>query len=129
LYSRAIGAAEKSIYVESQFLTADSVARDLARRLQECAELTAIIVGPNVHASWLEEHSMNSGRLRFMNVLKDAGVLDRVRLLYPAQPDDPTDEGVRIHSKVMVVDDWFLRVESAILINRSMGMDTECDLA
>ena len=34
-----------------------------------------------------------------------------------------------IHSKVMVVDDRFLRVGSANINNRSMGADTECDLA
>ena len=33
-----------------------------------------------------------------------------------------------VHSKVMVVDDLFLRVGSANLNNRSMGADTECDL-
>ena len=36
---------------------------------------------------------------------------------------------VMVHSKVMIVDDRFLRVGSANLNNRSMGADTECDLA
>jgi hypothetical protein len=34
-----------------------------------------------------------------------------------------------VHSKVMVVDDVLLRVGSANLNNRSIGLDTECDLA
>ena len=34
-----------------------------------------------------------------------------------------------VHSKVMIVDDRILRVGSADLNNRSMGADTECDLA
>jgi phosphatidylserine/phosphatidylglycerophosphate/cardiolipin synthase-like enzyme len=34
-----------------------------------------------------------------------------------------------VHSKVMVVDDSLLRVGSANLNNRSIGLDTECDLA
>jgi len=34
-----------------------------------------------------------------------------------------------VHSKVMIVDDEFLRIGSANLNNRSMGADTECDLA
>lgn len=129
LYKRAIDAAERSIYIECQFLTAEPVAVELARRMRENGDLTAIIVGPNVHYSWLEEHSMNGGRLRFMNVLKQAGVLDRVRLLYPAVPDDPTEEGVMVHAKLMIADDRFLRVGSSNLNNRSMGVDTECDLA
>ena len=34
-----------------------------------------------------------------------------------------------VHSKVMIVDDALLRIGSANLNNRSMGTDTECDLA
>ena len=33
-----------------------------------------------------------------------------------------------VHSKAMVVDDTALRIGSANLCNRSMGMDTECDV-
>jgi phosphatidylserine/phosphatidylglycerophosphate/cardiolipin synthase-like enzyme len=39
------------------------------------------------------------------------------------------DVPITIHSKVMVVDDRLLRVGSANLNNRSLGLDTECDLA
>lgn len=34
-----------------------------------------------------------------------------------------------IHAKLMIVDDRFLRVASSNLSNRSMGLDSECDLA
>lgn len=36
---------------------------------------------------------------------------------------------VLVHSKVVIVDDRFLRVGSSNLNNRSEGLDTECDLA
>ena len=36
---------------------------------------------------------------------------------------------VLVHSKVLVVDDRFLRVGSSNFNNRSIGVDTECDLA
>jgi phosphatidylserine/phosphatidylglycerophosphate/cardiolipin synthase-like enzyme len=36
---------------------------------------------------------------------------------------------VLVHSKVILVDDAFLRVGSSNLNNRSIGLDTECDLA
>ena len=36
---------------------------------------------------------------------------------------------IYVHAKVMIVDDRLLRVGSANLNNRSMGFDTECDLA
>ena len=34
-----------------------------------------------------------------------------------------------MHSKIAVVDDQWLRVGSANFSNRSMGLDTECDVA
>ena len=35
---------------------------------------------------------------------------------------------MNVHAKVMIVDDRSARVGSANLSNRSMGLDTECDL-
>ena len=52
----------------------------------------------------------------------------RLRLVYPgrvARADVPTF----VHSKVMVVDDELVRIGSANFSRRSMGVDTECDLA
>jgi phosphatidylserine/phosphatidylglycerophosphate/cardiolipin synthase-like enzyme len=36
---------------------------------------------------------------------------------------------VKIHAKLVIADDHFLRVGSSNLNNRSMSVDTECDLA
>jgi uncharacterized membrane protein YdjX (TVP38/TMEM64 family) len=63
-----------------------------------------------------------------MEHLRQAGVDGQVRLVFPALPGDDTGEGVMVHAKIMTVDDRLLRVGSANLNNRSMGMDTECDL-
>ncbi len=129
LFRRAIAAAQDTIYIECQYLTSISVAGYLTDRLVENSKLEVLIVAPNVHQSWLEERSMNTGRRHFLARLMEAGVDNRVRLMYPAIPDDHTGEGVMVHAKFMIVDDCFLRVGSANINNRSMGMDTECDLA
>ena len=50
-------------------------------------------------------------------------------LLEPAVEQGGRATDTMIQSKVMVVDDRFLRVGSANMNNRSMGADTECDLA
>ena len=71
---------------------------------------------------------MRNGRIRFWRRIHAAGG-NRVRLLYPAVEQDGKTTDTMIHSKVMVVDDRFLRVGSANMNNRSMGADTECDLA
>lgn len=129
LFCDSIIRAERCIYIENQFLTADSIADSLIECLTEKKDLEVLIVAPNVHQSWLEERAMNIGRVRFMRKLSENGLDDRVRLVYPAIPDDPTGEGVMVHAKLMIVDDRLLRVGSANINNRSMRTDTECDLA
>ncbi|WP_395714481.1 phospholipase D-like domain-containing protein [Reyranella sp.] len=80
------------------------------------------------HDSFLERHTMRNGRIRFWRALRAAGG-GRVRLLYPHVEREGRATDTIVHSKVMVIDDRFLRFGSANLDNRSMGTDTECDLA
>jgi phospholipase D1/2 len=129
LFLDSIAAAERSIYIENQFLTCTRVAERLAQRMRERPELETLIVAPQTHASWLEAATMRNGRIRFVRLLQDAGVGDRVRLVYPEVADGEQTTDTMVHSKVMVIDDVFLRIGSANLNNRSMGIDTECDLA
>jgi uncharacterized membrane protein YdjX (TVP38/TMEM64 family) len=63
-----------------------------------------------------------------METLRAAGVGDRVRLLYPRSGKGGDAADVMLHSKLMIVDDRLLRIGSANLCNRSMGVDSECDL-
>jgi uncharacterized membrane protein YdjX (TVP38/TMEM64 family) len=128
LFFDSIDAAERRIYIENQFIMSAPIARRLARRLRRRRELEVVIVAPRRYDSWVESRSMRNARIRFMRTLRRAGG-DRVQLLYPAVADDKHSTDTMIHSKVMVVDDRLLRVGSANLNNRSMGADTECDLA
>ena len=127
LFLDCIAAAEKSIYIENQFLTALPIAERIAARLAECPKLEVLIVSPNGHASWLEAQSMQVGRAHFAAVLAKADK-NRVWLAYPRVSDGARTSSTMVHAKVMVVDDRVLRVGSANLNNRSMGTDTECDL-
>lgn len=129
LFHDMIAAAERSLYIENQFLTCTSVARSLIERLQAKPELEVAIVSPKTYYTWFEQQSMLAGRIRFMQMLRDAGVADRVRLLHPRILRDGKAADVKVHSKLMIVDDTMLRVGSANLCNRSVGLDTECDLA
>ncbi len=129
LFLRSIELAERHIYVENQYLATDKVADALCYRLREKPGLEAVIVSPEQPHGWLEAKSMGAGRIRFRRCLERAGVLDRVRLLYPYVGAGRKRAAVMVHAKVMVVDDAFLRIGSANLNNRSMGLDSECDLA
>ncbi|MCF8478285.1 MAG: VTT domain-containing protein [Pseudolabrys sp.] len=129
LFFDSIAAAEHSIYIENQFLTAPGVAEKLAERLRERPDLEVLMVSPETHHSWLEEQSMLAGRARFSATVRDAGG-DRAWLAYPhVTGEGGATASTMVHAKVMIVDDKFLRIGSANLNNRSMGTDTECDLA
>jgi phospholipase D1/2 len=128
LFIDSIAAAQYSIYIENQYLTSAPVAHALARRLRQRKRLEVLIVAPHSHESWVEAKSMRNGRIHFWRKVKKAGG-DRVRLMYPHVDDGKGGVPTMIHSKVMVIDDRFLRIGSANINNRSMGADSECDLA
>jgi phospholipase D1/2 len=129
LFLDSIDAAERMIYIENQYLTSARVAHHLAARMRRRRKLELVMVAPKQHGSWLEAHTMQQGRIQFMRTLKQAGVEDRVLLVYPEVADGEHVADVMVHSKVMVVDDRLLRIGSANINNRSMGADSECDLA
>ncbi len=129
LFEASIHAASRFIYIENQFTSATEIAEMLARRMADVPSLQVLIVTPKAHSSWLESQAMHGGRGGFMTPFVTAGVADRLRIFYPAVEDGQSAAAVMVHSKVMIVDDGFLRIGSANINNRSMGADTECDLA
>ncbi len=127
LFLDAIDAADRTIYIENQYLTVTAVATRLARRLRQNPKLELLIVAPHAHESWVESHTMRNGRIRFLKLLRRRNK-NRIRVVYPEVDGGDRKIQTMIHSKVMVVDDRLLRVGSANINNRSMGADTECDL-
>jgi len=128
LFMDMIDAAERTIYIENQFMTSHAIAERLAQHLRRKTKLEAVLVAPKTPESWIETHTMRNGRIRFQDVLDKAGVGERVRIVYPEVSDGQNFVDTMVHSKVMIVDDRWLRIGSANLNNRSMGADTECDL-
>jgi phosphatidylserine/phosphatidylglycerophosphate/cardiolipin synthase-like enzyme/uncharacterized membrane protein YdjX (TVP38/TMEM64 family) len=129
LFEASINAANRFIYIENQFTSTTEIARLLAQRMLDVPSLRVLIVTPKMHSSWFESQAMQGGRGGFIDQFVAAGVMDRIRFLYPATRDANSVAAVMVHSKVMIVDDGLLRIGSANLNNRSMGADTECDLA
>src|SRR5436190_16674382 len=112
LFVDSIGRAERETSIEDQFLSSALIADRLADRLNRCPELEVVIVAPRTHDSWVERHTMRNGRIRFWRRVHAAGG-NRVRLVYPAVEQGGRATDTMIHSKIMVVDDRFLRVGSA----------------
>ncbi|HEY5809551.1 MAG TPA: VTT domain-containing protein [Povalibacter sp.] len=128
LYVDMIAAAQQSIYLENQYFTADRIGNALEARLAEPGGPEVIVVLRKLSHGWLEELTMETLRTRLIARLKAADVHDRLRIVYPYINGLKDGTCIDIHSKMMIVDDEILRIGSANLANRSMGLDTECDL-
>ncbi|WP_222875574.1 VTT domain-containing protein [Terrihabitans soli] len=129
LFLDSVALAERTIYIENQFLTRLNVAERIAERMREKPELEAIFIAPHTHESWIEARTMRIGRIAFRKIFDAPDLENRVRFLYPKVVCGENVTDTMVHSKVMIIDDVFLRVGSANLNNRSMGTDTECDLS
>ena len=129
LFLDSIDAAENYIYIENQFLTFQPVAERICSALRRKPKLEAVFIVPHRPESWIEANTMHYGRVQFARKLREAGVSDRAKLFCLSVERGSDCVYPMIHSKVMVVDDKLLRIGSANLNNRSMGMDTECDLS
>ena len=128
LFLESLNKARRYIYIETQYLTSRTVADCLAARLQDAKGPEVVMVLHPNSDGWLEQHTMDVLRGRVLDRLRAADHFHRLNLNYPKVPD-LRGQCVSMHSKVCVVDDDFVRVGSANLSNRSMGFDTECDLA
>ena len=128
LFLASIARAKRFVYIENQYFTSPVIAEAIARRLREPDGPEFVMVLPRDQTGWIEESTMGLLRSHALKVARDADLYGRFRCYYPVVPN--LEQGyVKVHSKVMVVDDEFARVGSANLNNRSMGVDTECDLA
>jgi phospholipase D1/2 len=128
LYLDAIAAARNWLYLESQYLTSALVGEALAARLAERDGPEVVLVLPREATGWMEESTMGVLRAPLLRHLRTADRFGRLRIYYPHLPA-LGEEFINVHSKVLVVDDYLLRIGSANLTNRSMGIDSECDLA
>jgi len=127
LWVDAIAAARRSIYIENQYLTSNVFGDALARRLEEPEGPDVIVVTPHQCSGWLEEATMGVLRRRLLSRLRAADRHGRLGVYYAAVQKDPL-VCLNVHAKLLIVDDELVRVGSANLNNRSMGIDTECDL-
>jgi len=126
----ALSAAKKAIYIEAQYMTAPYVGDVLERRLADPDGPEVVVVQTHESHGWAEELVMGTNRDRLIRRLRQCDPHGRLRVYYPVIPDGKGGEcQVLIHSKLIIVDDVFLRIGSSNLNNRSIGLDSECDAA
>jgi phospholipase D1/2 len=125
LYVDMIGQAKRFVYAENQYFASRVIAKAISERLQEDDGPEIVIVNPHSADGWLEDAVMGGARTELMEVVRKCDKNGRFRLYYPVTEKR---EDIYVHSKVTIVDDRMIRVGSANFNNRSMGLDSECDL-
>ncbi len=128
LYLDSIAQARRTIYIESQYFTNDQLGHALAERLREPGGPEVVVVAPMHCDGWLERKTMGTFRDQVFRDLLAADAQKRLRLVYPIA-SRAQNVPTFVHSKVMIVDDELVRIGSANFSRRSMGVDTECDVA
>ncbi|ADJ28583.1 VTT domain-containing protein [Nitrosococcus watsonii] len=127
-YLDAIAAAQRFIYIENQYFSAHKIKKALATRLQEPQGPEIILILPLKTGGWLEQNTMDILRWRVLKALVSIDKYDRLRVYCPVAPG-LNNQCIMVHAKVLIIDDELARVGSSNLSNRSLGLDTECDLA
>lgn len=125
LYRDMIAAARRFIYFENQYFTSAKIAAAIAERLNEDDAPEFVMVMPRTADGWLEQVAMDAARVQLVREIAKAKHGDRLRVYVPhTAGGDP----IYVHAKTAIVDDRLIRVGSANMNNRSMGLDSECDV-
>lgn len=126
LYLDLIATARRHIYAESQYFASRKIAEAIARRLAEPNGPEIVILNPAQADGWLEQEAMDTARARLFQALKKGDRHGRLRLYHPVTA---SGRPIYVHAKILVIDDRVLRIGSSNFNNRSLGLDTECDVA
>ena len=126
LYIDLIASAKKFIYAESQYFASQKIAAAIAARLREKNGPEIVILNPVTSEGWLEPEVMDTKRARLIKALMDVDHESRFRIFHAL---NEAGSEIYVHAKIIIVDDRFIRVGSSNMNNRSLGFDTEVDLA
>lgn len=120
--------ARHSIYIESQYFAVPEVAEILAWQLGRTKGPEVVLVINRESNGLLEHYVMANNRDHIFALLRHADRHGRLRAYHPLSCPDPECQ-IKVHSKVMIVDDRWMRIGSSNFNARSLGLDTECDIA
>ena len=126
LYLAHIAAARHFIYAENQYFASRRIAEAIARRLGEASPPEVVLILPQSSHGWLEQAAMDGARTRLLGAL---AARDRQKKLSVLSPVTAQGAPIYVHAKLLIVDDAVLRVGSSNMNNRSLGLDSECDLS
>jgi len=125
LFLSLIGRAKRFIYAENQYFASRKIAEAIAQRMAEDDPPEIVLVNPESADGWLEQQAMDSARVRLIRAVGKVDARQRFRVYVPRTAGG---EAIYVHAKLMIVDDEILKIGSANMNNRSLGLDSECDL-
>ena len=125
LFVEQIERARRFVYAETQYFASRRIAEAVARRLAEPDPPEFVFITSHVAEGWLEQAVMDTARVRLFSALQAADHAGRFHVYVPFTAGGAP---IYIHAKLLNVDDEIIRVGSANMNNRSMGLDSECDV-
>lgn len=126
LYIDLIRRAKRFIYAESQYFASRKIAEAIVERLKQPDPPEIVLINPAQADGWLEQEAMDTARARLWDAIREVDTDQRFRMYHAVtQKRNP----IYVHAKIMIVDDTVLRVGSSNWNNRSLRLDTECDIA
>ena len=126
LFADQIRRAKQWVYVENQYFASRRVGEAIIARLGEPDPPEFVIVTASCGQGWLDDSVMTPARARLLQAIGQADPNGRFRIYSPVTEGG---EDIYVHAKITIVDGEVIRVGSANLNNRSMGFDSECDVA
>ena len=126
-----IDAAERLIYIETQYFSSERIREALVRRMRATGRprLDIVIVLNERAEALKEEIAVGLRQAENVEILRAVAAETGHALgCYYPLPDGAAGEDAEhtyIHTKLMLVDDRLLTIGSANLTNRSMGIDSE----
>jgi phosphatidylserine/phosphatidylglycerophosphate/cardiolipin synthase-like enzyme len=127
-YLRALRAAERFVYLESQFLWSSEVTVVLAEKLRRppCDDFRVIVLLPSRPNNGADDSRGQIGTL--IDADKESGDETTRFLACTLYQPGPGGNPVYVHSKAAIVDDEWLTVGSANLNEHSLFNDTEANI-
>lgn len=126
LYVDQIASAKHVIYAESQYFASRRIAEAIAKRIVEEDGPEIVLINPQAAQGWLEPLAMDTARARLFEAIRRRDPHGRFRIYHPFTAKG---EAIYVHAKMLIVDDRSIRVGSSNMNNRSMRLDTECDVS
>jgi phospholipase D1/2 len=120
-----IGRAQRWLYLETQYFACPMLGEALLKRLNEEGGPEIVLICSARSPSYFDHLTMDPVRDQLIKNLREADRHGRFRAYAPVTASGTP---IIVHSKIVVADDFALRIGSSNMNNRSMGFDTECDL-